>query len=207
MTAHTPDESTPSLEALIKRLRSGDEHAADLIISRYRHDVCLVINAVLKARDVRRVVSTSDVCQLTFWDFLRSATNGRFDSLNDRQLRDVLIAIARYKTAEQVRKQRAACRDSRRTVSAPVDSLDLPDRRRNPAQSRLTDEVHDRLEEALPRLPPEDRDLLLARQSGRSWKVLATERGTTPDALRMKYARALQRLSQELSTPRRHFAR
>ena len=83
----------------------------------------------------------------------------------------------------------------RRYVSRWVGSRVWP----GPA-TRLASEVATRelLEEARRRLSPEELSLLERREQGREWTEIAAELGSSPEAIRKRLARAIDRVAHEL---------
>jgi DNA-directed RNA polymerase specialized sigma24 family protein len=65
----------------------------------------------------------------------------------------------------------------------------------SPSQQAATKEL---LQEFRKRLSDEERQLVESRALGRNWAEIAAERGGTPEALRKKLARAVNRISAEL---------
>ena len=85
-------------------------------------------------------------------------------------------------------KQQEHCRfnlETKQLVAADVD----------PGQQAATKEL---VREFQSRLSEEERQLADLRVNGQSWDQIAAERGESPEALRKRLARAVDRISREL---------
>ena len=181
---------------IVARLHERDEEAAMMLVRLYGGVLRRAIERVLRSNTAQGSVSASDVCQMTLLEFVERAMQGQYQSLTDQDLRNLLLDIGCKNAIDEQRRAHAACRDVRRVESTPVELLALADDCDCRQQSSSSD-LQERLKQALDRLPASDRELLLARQSGWSWKELAREHQMSYDAVRMKYARALERLQRE----------
>ena len=54
------------------------------------------------------------------------------------------------------------------------------------------------LDEALRRLSPDEKKILACREQGGQWAQIATELGSSPEALRKRLVRAVDRVALEL---------
>ena len=54
------------------------------------------------------------------------------------------------------------------------------------------------LEEALRRLSPDEKKILDFREQGGQWAQIATELGSSPEAIRKRFVRAVDRVALEL---------
>ena len=108
--------------------------------------------------------------------------------------------MTRNKLAGQVKGLRSARRDFRRPSAAPGDRdgeseggakrIAGPD----PTPSRDL-AARELLEEALRRLSPEKRRILECREQGGQWAQVAAELGSSPEAIRKRLARAVDRVA------------
>src|SRR5262249_9745446 len=125
--------------------------------------------------------------------FVRAAL-GQFELDTPEHLLKLLARMARNKLGTAVAHHRAQRRDYRRAEGAEEDR-DLPARDGSPSAQVAGREL---LEAARRRLSPEERRLLELRQDGREWADIARELGGSPDGLRVRLARAVERVAGEL---------
>jgi hypothetical protein len=103
--------------------------------------------------------------------------------------------MARNRVQKLVEREQAARRDVRRLDPRPLECLSLEGTDETPSQLAAHAEL---LERALARLTEEERFLAEQRAAGRPWAKLAEQLKAEPDALRMRWKRALDRVSLEL---------
>jgi hypothetical protein len=119
---------------------------------------------------------------------------GQYALETPEQLIKLLAAMARSKLAAQVRREQAQRRDRRRT-SAVVDDGQLVGRSATPSREVA---ARDLLDHVHRRLSPDERELVALRRHGDDWTAVAHKVGGSPDALRMKLSRAIDRVAREL---------
>src|SRR5262245_50414112 len=187
-----PDDAT--FLALIRRVRAGDQEAAAQLVHTYEPAIRRAVRARLKDDRLRRHFDSMDVCQSVLASFFVRAALGQFNLERSEQLLALLANIVRKKVAGRVEHETAQQRDYRRTSAgleaAVVAGVD-------PTPSRQL-EARELLAEARRRLDDEERRLLDLRATGREWADLAAELGGTPEALRKRLARAVERVAREL---------
>src|SRR6476469_3927983 len=85
----------------IRRIRQGDERAAEELIRRYEPEIRLEIRTLLRLRDprLRRVFDSMDICQSVLASFFVRAAAGQYELDRPEQLVRLLVAIARTKVA------------------------------------------------------------------------------------------------------------
>jgi RNA polymerase sigma-70 factor (ECF subfamily) len=180
---------------LIRRVRGGDNRAAEELVRQYEKVIRLEVRCRLSDPRLRRVFDSMDVCQAVLGSFFVRAAAGQYDLERPEQLVHLLKAMARRKLAFQARLQRAARRDVRRVEAPEHDGWDGagPD----PTPSRVV-VGKDLLEQVQRRLTVEERQLAERRAQGREWADIAAELGGTPAARRKQLSRAMDRVAQEL---------
>ena len=106
----------------IRRIRAGDEHAAEELVRRCEPEIRLEIRGRLRLRNprLRRVFDSIDICQSVLASFFVRAAIGEFDLDEPGRLVPLLIGMAKNKLAEQVRYHQRGRRDVRR-VEGPDD--------------------------------------------------------------------------------------
>lgn len=180
---------------LIERVRSGDAMAAEQIIRDYEASVRRVIRVRLTSPALRRQVDSMDICQSVMIRFFVNVGLGRFEINNPKDLVAILAAIAKNRVREIARKQQAARRDVRRL--APVNVHDLPIAQESPCPSQQVCD-RDLLNTVRSKLTGRYRYLAEERMKDRSWADIGTELGLNPDALRIAFSRAIDRVMGQL---------
>src|SRR5262249_43974830 len=94
-----------------------------------------------------------------------------------------------------VHRHRAARRDQRRNETGPAAAGELAAAGPTPSQVVANQEL---LHELRRRLTEQERWLADQRGLGRAWADISAEVGEAPDALRMRFSRALDRAAREL---------
>jgi RNA polymerase sigma-70 factor (ECF subfamily) len=179
---------------LIRRVRAGDHTAAAALMARYMPAVRRVVRLNLRDPRMRRALDSMDVCQDVFASFFIRAAYGQYDLNNPAQLLRLLVVMARNKLVSEGRTYFVA----RREPSGPaVDVLfaGLATPETDPSR-RLA--WKDLLHEVRRRLTADERRLADRRAELWEWSAIAAEVGGTPDALRKRLARALDRVSNQL---------
>ena len=181
---------TPFLE-LMARLRDGDEQAAREFLERYEPYVRRFARQKLTDPELRREFDSMDICQSVLGAFFVRAALGQFELDTPESLFHLLAAMARNKVREKARRKRTRRRDARRQANVRVDELPLAARDDTPSDIASG---RDLLQACRDHLSEEERHLVDQRVLGLSWKVIAQNIGGQPDALRMKFKRALDRI-------------
>jgi RNA polymerase sigma-70 factor (ECF subfamily) len=184
-----------SFADLVRRLRGGDEQAAEQLVRQYEAAIRLEVRCRLGDPRLRRVFDSMDVCQAVLGSFFVRAAAGQFELDRPEQLLQLLKGMARKKVAFQARMQRAGRRDVRRIEGAVQDGWDGIGAEATP--SRVV-AGKDLLAEVRRRLSEEERDLADRRGQGREWADIAAELGGTPGGRRKQLTRALDRVALEL---------
>jgi len=181
---------------LIGRVRSGDQQAATDLVRRYENEIRRAIRVRLTDPGLCRVLDSTDVCQSVMANFFVRASAGQFELDRPDQLLRLLVTMARNKLLDQVRKQHADRRDAKRVVGDPTPLEAIADAGvGTPSQIVSADELRQAMQR---QLSPEERFLAEQRAQGRDWADIAVEVGGTPEALRKKLARAMDRVSKHL---------
>jgi len=184
-----------SFVELMQAVRSGDQEAAAELVRRYEPAIRRVIRFKLADPRLRRVVDTVDICQGVLGSFFVRASLGQYDLENPEQLRKLLVTMARNKLAKHVQKQRAARRDNRRVVAESPEERGVTASAPSPSEQLQAKEL---VQEVRRRLTPEEWELADQRNQGYSWAEIAARQGGNADALRIKLARAVKRISGDL---------
>jgi RNA polymerase sigma factor (sigma-70 family) len=188
-----PDE-TPFQE-LIERVRGGDGDAAAELVRRYEPAIRRVVRLRLTDARLRRAFDSMDVCQSVLASFFVRAALGQYDLANPDQLLKLLAQMARHKVTDQMRRQRAGRRDLARLQDVAGAADYVLDGDASPSRQVAGQEL---LVEFRKRLSSEEKELADLRADGREWADIGKERGESPEALRKRLARALDRVAQQL---------
>jgi RNA polymerase sigma-70 factor (ECF subfamily) len=183
-----------SFDELIRRVRAGDQEAAAEVVRRYEPAIRRAVRFRLTDARLGRVLDSMDICQSVLASFFVRAAAGQFDLERPEQLLGLLAAMARKKLAFQARKERAQRRDNRRVAAGADDVVFVAG---DPSPSRHA-AVRELLKEVQRRLSPDERRLAELRAAGLEWTAIAEQVGGSPEALRKKLARAVERAARAL---------
>jgi RNA polymerase sigma factor (sigma-70 family) len=193
-TPEPEEEETPFFEFL-RRIRAGDEWAAVEFVRRYEPAVRMEIRLRLRDPRLRRLIEPADLCQSVLKSFFVRATSGQFELDSPERLLALLLTMARNKVAQQARRQQAQRRDNRREVSLDEHVLAVASAEPSPSRLAIGRELLDAFRG---RLTDEERRLADLRSQGCEWVEIARELGGSPQALRKRLSRAVDRVAREL---------
>jgi RNA polymerase sigma-70 factor, ECF subfamily len=203
MNEPTPD--TGETLNLLAQARTGDRAAFNRLFEYYRPYLLRMVQLRMDDR-MRRRVDASDVVQETHLEALR-----RFQAYLDSP--DVPFRLwLRQLAAERMGKLRrfhlyAARRSTAREVRPTDDTeyirlaLELPADSSTPSQQVSREELARRVREAMDRLDPADREIIVFRVfEGLSYEEAGYLLGIEPAAARKRHSRAIVRLHRMLFT-------
>jgi RNA polymerase sigma-70 factor (ECF subfamily) len=179
---------------LIRRVRAGDETAAAELVRTYEPAIRRAARVRLVDSRLRRVFDSMDISQSVFASFFVRAAMGQYELDKPENLLKLLVNMSQKKLADHAREQGAARRDYRRH-RAPGSGEEFVSPGVSPSQQAQGKEL---LEEFRNRLSPEERRLADARAMGRQWDQIAADRSESPEALRKRFTRAIDRIAREL---------
>jgi ECF sigma factor len=181
----------------IRRIRLGDEHAAEELVRRYEAEIRLEIRGWLRLRNpaLRRVFDSMDICQSVMASFFAHAAIGDFDLDEPQQLIRLLVGMARKKVAEQARHHQRQRRDVRRVGEADVAEGATAASEQTPSRLVSGRELLQKFRE---RLSGDEWKIADLRSRGADWAAVAAELGGTADGRRKQLSRALARLEEDL---------
>ncbi len=180
---------------LIQRAQEHDEQAAAELMLRYEPAVRRAVRLRLYDAQMRRVFDSIDICQSVMGNFFDRLARGQFPLETPAQLVKLLVTMANNKLTDHVRRQKAKRRNPQHLVDFGVENEDYiaP----GPTPSREV-ELRELVDLVRQRLTVEEQRLLELRNDGCEWNEIAEQRGGTPEALRKKLARALERVQNEI---------
>jgi RNA polymerase sigma-70 factor (ECF subfamily) len=185
----------PTFRDLIQRVRQGDGQAATELVRIYEPTIRMVIRRRLTDTSLRRLFDSMDVCQSVLASFFVRAASGQFELDRPEQLLKLLATMARNKLANEVHKYKAARRSPPGPQGGDAAAGLVTSNEPSPSTAVANREL---LQEFQRRLSDEERWLVDQRSLGRGWAEIAAEVGGSPDGLRMRYTRAIDRVSREL---------
>jgi RNA polymerase sigma-70 factor (ECF subfamily) len=185
-----------TFDDFIRRIRAGDEQAARELVERYEPVIRREVRLRLRDPRLQSQFDWTDVCQSVLASFFVRAASGQYDLEEPGQLVKLLVAMTRNKLANQARRHRAGRRDYRRLE--PHSPAELESRAMHqPSPSRMV-AGRELLEEFRRRLSEEERALVDLRAQGCEWPEIAARLGGTAQARRKQFARAVDRVEQQL---------
>jgi len=195
------DRSASGIARSIRLAREGRDEALSELLEAYRNYLRLMAATCLSP-EVRAKADASDVVQETL---LRAHQN--FYQFRGTTEREWIMWIRRILARNVAQLQRrfflAGRRVSReRSLEASMDRSSLmmrtlvPARGPSPSQDAHERELSVVLADALAELEPEDREVVILRNLQElDWKEIGARTGRSPDAARMIWTRALQRMA------------
>lgn len=194
-------------ERLIERAQLGDRAAVDSLLQLYRNYLHLLARTQIDMHLVRQL-NPSDVVQETLLRAFRHFA--QFRGGTEAELLAWLRRILARCLADQSRYARAQQRDGRREVaweatcdhsSQQLTAL-VADNQGTPSELAIRREQCVVLADALARLPDDYREVIVLRHLERiEFTEVAARMGRSSGAVRMLWARALERLRTELEPP------
>jgi RNA polymerase sigma-70 factor (ECF subfamily) len=176
----------PSDRSLLRRLRGGSEDAATQLYLRYAHRLRALARTQFSA-DLARRVDVEDIVQSVFGSFFRGASRGDYDVPDGEELWKLFLVIALNKIRAKGAYHHSAKRDVRLTAgSEGLEQLaETPAEQDEAAYAILQMTV----DEALDRLPPQHRQMLVLRVEGYEVAEIAQQVGRSK--------RTVERILQE----------
>jgi RNA polymerase sigma factor (sigma-70 family) len=186
--------SPSSFDELLARVRTGDQDAATELVRIYEPTIRRIVRLRLANAPLTALLDSTDICQSVMASFFVRINLGQYTLDTPEQLIKLLATMARSKLAAQMRREQAQRRDRRRTA-AVADDRDFVSVGATPSREVA---ARDLLDHVARRLSPDERMLVEMRQQGADWAAVAGQLGGSPDALRMKLSRAIDRVAREL---------
>ena len=182
----------PTIE-LVLRAQAGDRSAVEALLERCLPPLRRWAHGRLPAI-ARGSLDTGDLCQEAALHTLR-----RLDTFEPRHV-GAMQGDLRQSVINRIR-------DEVRRVSRQPPPIELPDDlpsdRTSPLEVAIQGEAYGRYREALARLAPRDREMIVARIEVQwSLSEIAHRFGLSVDAARMAVSRAMRRLTRDLAIDR-----
>jgi RNA polymerase sigma-70 factor (ECF subfamily) len=189
-------ESGSEFRVLMDRVRAGDEKAAESLVRTYEPEIRRIVRVRLNNSKMRKLVDSVDICQSVLANFFVRAALGQFELDSPQKLLKLLATMACNKFNDQIRKQRADKRGHGKDAvndTQVLRGLEASDP--GPAQTAALREI---LEIVRSHLTPEERYLVEHRLQGHEWASLGAKLNMTPDAVRKRFTRALDRVTEQM---------
>ena len=199
-----------TFEELIRGVRAWDQEAAAELVRRYAPAIRRAVRFRLADAQLRGLLDSMDICQSVLASFFIRAASGQYDLDTPEKVSALLAAMARNKLTSKARRQRALRRGGQRVTAGGKDQEQFVAPSAGPSREvaardlleevrrRLSPDERQLLEEARRLFSPEERALLERREQGDDWATIAAELGGSPDALRVRLARAVDRVAERL---------
>src|SRR5262249_46809356 len=186
-----------SFRELIRRIRAGDQEAAAEFVRIYEPAIRRHVRLRLRDPQLRRRFDSDDICQSVLASFFVRMALGQFEVEQAEQLLALLTKMATNKAIGRIQGEEAGKGNYKQ--DKPLPEAGVPVASGPSASSYLAN--RELVEMVLARLTDEERHLLEMRSGDRPWAEIAAEVGGTPEALRKKLSRALDRVMKELGLP------
>lgn len=180
-----------SFRDLIQEVRAGNPAAATELVRLYEPEIRRLIRVRLTDPNLRRLVDSVDICQSVLAAFFVRVAAGQFDLEHPKQLVGLLLTMARNKLLDHARRPIA-----RTTRSADSDVLQTTaDATDSPSEIVAGAELVAR---ASALLTDDERAIFDMRKEGMGWAEIAAALGTSSEAARKRYHRAVDRACEQL---------
>jgi RNA polymerase sigma factor (sigma-70 family) len=192
---HLPLPEAELFAHFLRRIRAGDEKAAEELVHRYEPVIRREVRMRLTDPSLYRLFDSMDICQSVLQSFFVRAAAGQYELNEPADLLKLLVTMARNKVATQARRVKSRPQDNRRGnvdhARELANALNGPD----PVQIIAG---RDLLQEVMRRLPAEERKLAELRGQRLSWPEIAARLGGSAEARRKQLTRALDRVARQL---------
>jgi RNA polymerase sigma factor (sigma-70 family) len=179
-------------QALLVRLRAGDQTAAAALVARYEPALTRMIRVRLVDQRLRKLHGESDIFQSVMGSFFVRAALGQYELREPEDLLKLLAVMVRNKVAEKARR-RDVVRESEPADGERAALVASPE-----ASPGKVIELRQLAEAARARLGPELMEIVALREEGLDWNEIAGRVGGSPEAVRKRLARAVDDVAKSL---------
>lgn len=191
-------EESIDIAELIRQIRSGEPAAAEQLFRYYEPEIRAEIRYRLRSSAVRRVVDSQDICQSVMFSFFLRIGAGQYEIEQPQELLQLLLKIARNKTNDAYRTQLADKRDVRR-VRSLEDAKEMEEKQGQEKVIADKAEMSELLEELERKLSTQEFEIASLRRQGFQWDEIGVKLGDSPEALRKRFHRAIEKIGRTLS--------
>jgi len=182
---------------LMARFRNGDGAAATELVTQYGPQIRRAIRVRGTGSRLGRILDSEDLMQSVFRTMWAQRTNPALEADEPGQLVNWLLSVAVNRRNERGRQAAAAKRGGRHTDAGAEGLVAVPAGGPSPSAVLADREL---LERVLALLSPDEKRIGEARAEGVEWKELAEQVGTTAEALRKQFHRAVARVLETLAS-------
>jgi DNA-directed RNA polymerase specialized sigma24 family protein len=187
---------TTAFQELIRRVEQREEAACTELVAQFQDELLRKIRIPLISLGLQRVLDPMDICQAVFASFFSRVVGHGYDLQEPRQLANLLATMAKNKVTDEARRYHTIRRNQARLATDAEDCLNrIPADVSTPSSIAVKQET---LQLIYGKLREDERTLMEQRALGREWADLAAEYGSSPDGLRKKLDRALERALRDL---------
>jgi RNA polymerase sigma factor (sigma-70 family) len=182
---------------MMRLVQQGDQEAAARLVKQFEPKIHTAIRRLLMFNHLRREFDAQDISQIVLATFFARKLAMTCNLKNSDALARLLVRMAKNKIRDEVRKMRAGRRDHRRLEPGQAEYVLEALAQRNANPSKIV-AIRELVREVLERLSDDERMLAEKRSQGVNWVAIANEHGESPEALRKKLARAVERVRYQL---------
>lgn len=194
-SAATRPNADASDHSLLKRIRSGNQDAANQLYVRYASRLHGLARAQMGPELTQRV-DFDDIVQSVFGSFFRRVGRGYYDVPAEEELWRLFLVIALHKIRNQGEFHRAEKRDIRRTRAGPAGELALEQRAGDDEADQAFLELV--VKESLEQLPAPQKQMVELRLQGYEVAEIATQTGRAKRTVERLLQDARKRLGEFL---------
>lgn len=186
--------SADPLDALLAKLSSGDESAAEQVFRAYEPFLRTVVRRRLSGQ-LRAKFDSSDIVQSIWVDVLQGFRRADWCFASAAHLRAFLVKLTHNRFIDRLRQQNAALKYEQPLASCDADSMP-PSPQPRPSEVVQANELW---EQMLAICPPGHRELLELRRQGVPLAEIADRTGFHPSSVRRIFSDLARRLGHRLS--------
>lgn len=188
-------DSINDFQEHLRRLRMREPGAVESFVSTYGPYLQRSIRIRIRRASLQPLVDSVDVCQSVFASFLLRLSAGEYEIDSQEGMRKLLYGIAKNKFLMIQRREQTKKRCRKLTQS--LSTMDEVEADRTGLSVTRFDNL-DLLNSVAQRFMPDERELFELRSTGLTWSDIADRTGESPELLRKRLSRAVQRISVEL---------
>ena len=182
---------------LMSRFRNGDEAAAAELVTRFGPQIRRAIRVRGTGSRLGRVLDSEDLMQSVYAILWQNRNDPALRVVGPGQLVEWLLTVARNRRNERARQAATAKRGGKHIDLGFEVLAAVPTGVQSPSAASAD---RDLIKMILDRLNPEERQIAEARSEGVSWAELADLAGTSSEALRKRFHRAVTPILESLAS-------
>jgi len=187
----------PSFIQMIEGVRRREQTAAVDLVRYITPNLYQTVRFRLSRWRLNHLLEAEDICQAVLAEFFQRLGRGDFTLQEPAQLNSLLGKLVRYRILDEVRKSFAVRRGKGDRATTNVDDM-LASVAANTGTPSAEARANDLIATLYDRMTSSERVLAERRSRGEDWAEIARAVNSTPDAVRKKLTRALDRVMAEL---------